>query len=295
MQRKYGGLQVKSNRASEIKLSGKLLGRLKKTIEKVNNIAFAAIIGSIVRQGKSFHDIDIAVKVADLQGKYETFCKVLQEIASLGISEEAIDIVDLDRADIEMEKEVAVNSIVLLDKVGYKQKLVKRINMTYTPYREMLDRSVKEWLSSEDPSSINASMVNRKFNFIKSELTFLKQNVLAHTQAEVKTSPVLSRLLERSYQLIIEATLDICRHIVSAMGWGPALSHTDCIKICEERKVVSKELAEKLLQATRSRNIIVHRYLNVDYDTLYKASKELKNTIPEFEKQIVRFIRKTSS
>jgi hypothetical protein len=50
-----------SNRASEVKLSEKLLGRLKKTIEKVNNIAFAAIIGSIVRQGKSFHDIDIAV------------------------------------------------------------------------------------------------------------------------------------------------------------------------------------------------------------------------------------------
>jgi len=281
---------VKGDRVKELRLSKEFLGRLKESIEKVNNLVFAAIVGSLVKQGESFHDIDLAVKSEDHKRKYETFSQVLEEIVSFGISEEALDIIDLDRADIEMEKEVAVNSMVLLDRVHYKEKLVERINMLYPPYKEMLDRSVKEWLTSEDPSSIDASIVKRRFNFVKSELNFLKENVLKYSEAEVKKSPTFSRLLERSYQLIIEATIDVCRHIVSAMGWGPALTYTDYIKICSEKKVISPKLADKLLRAARTRNIMVHRYLEVDYESLYEASKELKNIVPRFEKQIVKFL-----
>jgi uncharacterized protein YutE (UPF0331/DUF86 family) len=90
----------------------------------------------------------------------------------------------------------------------------------------------------------------------------------------------------------IEAILDVCRHIVSTKGWGPVAAYIDFVKLMAERNVITRRLAEKLEKFVRWRNIIVHRYLEIDYEELYEDSSKLESIVSEFEKQIANYLKK---
>ncbi|MGC8983312.1 MAG: type VII toxin-antitoxin system HepT family RNase toxin, partial [Desulfurococcaceae archaeon] len=251
-----------------LRLSNELVASLREALSGIDGLEFAALFGSIVSRGESPHDIDIAVKASHSK-KYEVLCKVVEVVSRVaGISEERVDVVDLDRADLEIKKEVA-RGIVLVDKGGYGSRLVEEVNALYPEYWELRRIGISEWLYSDDPTQINLELVKRRLDFIKTEVEFMKEHVLSRSLEEVVESPIYRRLLERSYQLVVEAMLNICRHIASAMGWGPALSYSDYVRLCTEHGVLSQELGEKLVSATRLRNLIVHRYLEVDYEKLY--------------------------
>jgi len=274
-----------------IKLDDDLLTRIKKALNDVEGLEFAALFGSLITIGGSHHDIDIAVKASG-RDKYSSLCKVIEVLSrSLGIPEEQIDLVDLDRADLELKKEVMANGVIILDKIGYRERLVKELNTSYPEYGENRRISIDEWLRLRDPSSINLEIVKRRLEFIRRETDFLEGNVLSKGVSEVKESPILQRLIERSFHLIIEAVLDICRHIVSVMGWGPALSYSDFITLCFKHKVMDEALKERLINYVRIRNIIIHRYLDVDYEKLYEESVELEKIIKKFERQLLNFIK----
>ena len=267
------------------RLDSKLVDSLKEALSSVDGLEFAAIFGSVALRGESFHDIDIAVKVSHPK-KYDVLCKVVEIVSRVtGIGEEQVDVMDLDRADLEIKKEV-VEGITLIDKKGYKNKLVEEVNSLYPEYWELRRVSIYEWLYSDDPTSINLELLKRRLDSIKTEIEFMKEHILSKSLKEVVESPIYRRLLERSYQLVVEAMLNICRHIVSAMGWGPALSYSDYVKLCAEHNVLSEELGKRLINATRLRNVIVHRYLEIDYEKLYEESSKLIDIATEFEKQI---------
>lgn len=84
--------------------------------------------------------------------------------------------------------------------------------------------SIREWLSSRDPTSVDLEVVKRRVDFIKSEASFLEEYVLSKSPSEVEGSPVLRRLLERGYHPIVEALLDVCRRIAPPMVGGPCFT-----------------------------------------------------------------------
>ncbi|MGC9346101.1 MAG: HepT-like ribonuclease domain-containing protein [Candidatus Bathyarchaeales archaeon] len=273
-------------------LSEGILDEIRRIVRGIEGLEFVALFGSLVERGESIHDVDVAVKASG-KGKYSAFCKVVGGLSEgLNVREEQVDIVDLDRADLEVKKEVVVKGIVLLDRTGYRRRLIEEVNAKYAEYDELQKISVNEWIESDDPSSVNLNIVKRRIDFAKAEVQFLKENVLCKGIVEVENSPVLQRLMERSYHLSLEAILDVCRHITSSMGWGPALSYSDFIDLCFEHKVIDEWLKENVVRDVRLRNIIIHRYLEVDYRKLYEESAKLEGIVKEFEKQVLSFIRK---
>jgi uncharacterized protein YutE (UPF0331/DUF86 family)/predicted nucleotidyltransferase len=272
-------------------LSDDMLSRVRNVLNGVKSVAFACLFGSLVTGGKSHHDIDIAVKVLG-KDKYKVLCSLVKELSkSLGVKEEMIDLVDLDRADLELKKEIIVHGIILLDHIDYEKTLVNEINAKYIEYDEIQKANIGEWVKSDDPSNVNVSIVKRRIDFAKNELQFIRKYVLSKSVDEVENSQVLKRLLERSFHLILESILDVCRHIVSVMGWGPVLSYSDVIEECFKHGIISEDLKEKILAYIRLRNIIIHRYLEVDYKELYMETKELKKILTLFEKQVLNFIK----
>ena len=276
-----------------ITLDENKLKKLKKYFNKLPNVKFAAIVGSIATKGYSFHDIDIVVKI-NTHDKYTWFLKIIDDIADiLNVKPEAIDIIDADKLDLEFKRKVLQTAIILTDR-NFLKELINEITRLYPQYYEYQTLSIREWLNSKDPSEIDLNVIKRRLDFIKSEIQFLKQYVLSKNVEEIKTSPILKRLLERSYQLIIEAIIDTCRHIVSAKGWGPAYQASDFIKKCYEHSVINSEIHNYFTKAIKLRNVIVHRYLDIDYDVLYEEAKKLINNAKEFEKQIVNYLKKKS-
>lgn len=272
----------------------KVIEELKELVSNYPEIEFLALIGSLARKGYSAHDIDVAVKVTNGFNKYGILAELIAEMSKrLNVPEDRIDIIDLDRADPEIKAEVIKGSVIVVDK-GYYNDLVKEVEDIFKEYSEYRELSIKEWLESNDPTSINVSMLKRRLDFIRSEINFLKERVLNRSPEEVKDSPLLSRVLERSYQLIVEAIIDVSRHIVSSMGWGPCFTSSCYIEELAEHNIITKELADEIVKRVRLRNIIVHRYLDIDYDELYNDIKKLIEVAGEFEKHIVDFIRRRS-
>jgi len=273
-------------------LSEGVLDEIRRIVSGIEGLEFVALFGSLAERGKFIHDVDVAVKASG-KDKYSAFCKVVGGLSEgLNVREEQVDIVDLDRADLRVKKEVVVKGIVLLDRAGYRRRLIKEVNAKYAEYDELQKISVNEWIESDNPSSVNLNIVKRRIDFAKAEVQFLKENVLCKGIVEVENSPVLQRLMERSYHLSIEAILDVCRHITSSMGWGPALSYYDFIDLCFKHKVIDEGLKENVVRDVLLRNIIIHRYLEVDYRKLYEESAKLEGIVKEFEKQVLSFIRK---
>lgn len=273
-----------------IELSGGFLDLAKKAVNDIEGLKFATLFGSLVVEGHSYHDIDVAIGVSG-GDKYLVLCEVLESLSkALKVREEEIDIVDLDRADLAIKGEVVRSGLVLLDRTGYRMRLVEELNTRYTEYDEIESLNIREWTSSEDPSKINLRIAERRIDFARRETQFLKENVLNQGVDGVEGSPILKRLMERGLHLITEALLDVLRHIVSTMGWGPALSYSDLAEISFTNRVIDEGLKVEILNSVRLRNIKIHRYLEVDYRRLYKESGKLERIVRDFEKQVLRFI-----
>ncbi|HID91170.1 TPA: DUF86 domain-containing protein [Candidatus Bathyarchaeota archaeon] len=278
-----------------IKLDERLVQNARQIVDDIREVEFAALFGSLAARGETYHDVDVALKLSG-EDKYGVICRVIEGLATvLNVPEEYIDAVDLDRADLELKKEVVVHGVVLVDRGGYRERLVGEVSLKYPEYDRLKRLDIEEWLRSRDPSSIELDKVKRRLDFIRGELHFLEDYLFKHGVNEVKGSPVLRRLLERSFHLVMEAALDVCRHIVAVMGWGPALSYSDLVDLCSRHGAISERLKRELLNAIRLRNVIVHRYMDVDYDELYRRGEGLREMMSQFEGQTVEFIRRVQS
>ncbi len=81
------------------------------------------------------------------------------------------------------------------------------------------------------------------------------------------------RLDAIKYQLItaIECCVDVAHHFASSEGWGPTDTNADAVRQMGRRGVVSAELADSLAQAVGFRNVLVHRYVDVDDDLVERV------------------------
>jgi uncharacterized protein YutE (UPF0331/DUF86 family)/predicted nucleotidyltransferase len=264
-----------------------VVAKLHQLLAGFPEVVFAALFGTIATKGFSNHDADIAVKV-EAEDKYTTLATLVKKASeALGV-EEAIDIADLDRADPTLKARVLEEGVVIVDRKGFREKLLRELSQIPPNYWEHANLSLEEWLRSDNPS-IDA--VKARIDFIKSEVEFLEEYVISKSVAEVKTSPILRRLLERGYQLIVEALIDVCRHVASAKGWRTAGTAKDYILECMRHGVIKATLAEELTRHTTLRNIIIHRYLAIDYERLYEEARRLLKHVEEFEKYVREFIR----
>ena len=91
-----------------------------------------------------------------------------------------------------------------------------------------------------------------------------------------------------SLLVIIEACLDIASHIISARGFERAESYAEMFDILGRRGIISQELAEKLSDMARFRNLLVHGYGKVDNTRVLEIVKTELSDVEEFVRQILR-------
>ncbi len=73
------------------------------------------------------------------------------------------------------------------------------------------------------------------------------------------------------YYLIvaIEASIDICNHIISRNRFRIPEDYADTFRIMEKEGILDKGLVEKLVEMSKFRNRLVHIYWEVDDEIIY--------------------------
>ncbi|RME61324.1 MAG: DUF86 domain-containing protein, partial [Caldilineae bacterium] len=75
---------------------------------------------------------------------------------------------------------------------------------------------------------------------------------------------------ERSFQVAIQAALDIGSILLSARSHTVPETYSDIFPALAEMGVLPTELALQLVNMAKFRNVLVHMYLEVDLDLLYR-------------------------
>jgi len=94
------------------------------------------------------------------------------------------------------------------------------------------------------------------------------------------------------YQLIpaVEAAQSICNHFAARVAKEAPVSYADCFRILEENRIITKELAVKLVSMARFRNLPMHHYGKVDDSIVYGILKKDIADLISYGQEIKSFL-----
>ena len=79
-------------------------------------------------------------------------------------------------------------------------------------------------------------------------------------------------------------------HVVAGANLGSPNSRPEAIEILAKNGIIPQELAGKIGQAVRMRNIIVHHYPGVNLHTIYDVIQNDLGDIVDFCAEIVNYL-----
>jgi uncharacterized protein YutE (UPF0331/DUF86 family) len=89
----------------------------------------------------------------------------------------------------------------------------------------------------------------------------------------------------------VEAMANICNHILARVTSQVPKGYPDCFEKLSNAKIITDELSIKLKKVTGLRNIIIHKYWEIDDRKVFKSTKENIEDFEEFLRQINEFIK----
>ncbi|MCL4385117.1 MAG: DUF86 domain-containing protein [Actinobacteria bacterium] len=90
----------------------------------------------------------------------------------------------------------------------------------------------------------------------------------------------------------IEAICDIGNHILSKYFNRAAETYKDVILLLGECKVIPEDFSQKSSKMADFRNILIHLYLKIDTEEVYKNLKKAPEEFTKFSKFFLSFIEK---
>lgn len=100
------------------------------------------------------------------------------------------------------------------------------------------------------------------------------ETVQQHDIKRFVEDPFIHGAAERYLHLAIECLLDIGNHVISDRGYAKPESYADIFRILADQGVVPKDLLDELAGMAAFRNVLVHDYLRLDRQKVYRLLVE---------------------
>jgi uncharacterized protein YutE (UPF0331/DUF86 family) len=94
------------------------------------------------------------------------------------------------------------------------------------------------------------------------------------------------RAAERLLQLVVESASDAARMLMLGRGYNPGPSHAACFDNMRKRHLLSRPLAERLIEYVSLRNVVVHDYMTINDETVYHQVQAAETVFAEFLSQV---------
>ncbi len=117
------------------------------------------------------------------------------------------------------------------------------------------------------------------------------ESVMPKSYEEYVSSIEKKRSCERLLHILIECVIDVCALMVKGLRLGLPFEEEDLFEKLERERVISKEMKERLKLMRGLRNILVHRYAEVDDELVFESLGNI-NDFREFRKEVSSFLRK---
>ena len=108
---------------------------------------------------------------------------------------------------------------------------------------------------------------------------------------EYRKSIEKKRSCERLLQISVESVIDTCSIIVSNLKLGVPYDEDVLFEKLEQKGIISKQMRNKLKDMKGFRNILVHKYGEVNDEKVFENLDELED-FEQFKEEILNFLRK---
>jgi uncharacterized protein YutE (UPF0331/DUF86 family) len=102
----------------------------------------------------------------------------------------------------------------------------------------------------------------------------------------------LRRAGERLLQLVVESATDAIRMCLLGRGQNPGPSHAAALQNMGHRNLLPRELVSRLIQYVSVRNVVVHDYLVLDDEAVFRQIQDAPAVFGEFLREMNALLAK---
>ena len=99
----------------------------------------------------------------------------------------------------------------------------------------------------------------------------------AKQKEEILQDPYMQDIIERNLEVAAQAVIDIANRIISIKGLEKPRDYFEAIIRLGEADVLPLRFAQKLAPIAGFRNILVHDYMEIDWDEVYNNLHQLQD------------------
>jgi uncharacterized protein YutE (UPF0331/DUF86 family) len=120
------------------------------------------------------------------------------------------------------------------------------------------------------------SGIERRLDELSERLARL-QPLRAKSRIEFDQDPYLRDIVERNLEIAAQCCIDICHRIISLENAQKPTDYYGAILCMGQLGVLPPDFAHHLAPLAGFRNILVHGYIEVDWDEVYRTLYELED------------------
>jgi uncharacterized protein YutE (UPF0331/DUF86 family) len=109
----------------------------------------------------------------------------------------------------------------------------------------------------------------------------------AKGKEEILQDPYLQDVIERNLEVAAQAVIDISNRIISIGGFEKPRDYYEAILRLGETEVLPLDFAQNLAPIAGFRNILVHDYMDIDWDEVYSNLHQLHDLL-----QFMNYVKK---
>ena len=133
---------------------------------------------------------------------------------------------------------------------------------------------------------IDEELVERKKDIILEDLSYLEAKDFQNPDFESVQA------VKYSLQEVIEACIDIANHLIASEELPRAEEYSEMFEVLGEEEVIDKDLASSLADMASFRNLLVHRYGDIDNQELETILENDLDDVRSFLEQIDEILKK---
>jgi len=100
----------------------------------------------------------------------------------------------------------------------------------------------------------------------------------------------IQRIVERTFQILIETGIDIANHIISDQEFRIPVSYSDTFKVLQENNIINNKLYQSLEKMAKFRNLIVHNYDKIDSAFIISILRNNLDDFTDFKNSVLKWM-----
>ncbi|QOS13413.1 DUF86 family protein (plasmid) [Haloferax gibbonsii] len=137
---------------------------------------------------------------------------------------------------------------------------------------------------------VDEDIVVDKLRFINEYTNDLKQ-MRGMSKSEYVEDVVIQRAVERTFMNLIQSCIDLAQHIRASESLSPSGTSKNEIESLGNAEIISRDVQEQIEEAVGFRNILAHRYGDVNHDVVYSVLHNDLHWFDQFQQESAQWLQ----